>query len=205
MNKSLIMIGAGVAGLSAGCYGQMNGYRTQIFELHDKPGGLCTSWTRKGYTFDGCIHWLVGSKPGDGLNHIWRELGALQGKQIVDHDEFLRVADAQGKAFILYTNIDRLEQHMKELAPADGKLIDELCRALRRFTRFGEVTGGLGGAFGLLGRFKAAWQMLSFMPMLSRYSKLSTQDFADRFSDPNPGQPPTMSRSDSMFLPEVVK
>jgi phytoene dehydrogenase-like protein len=49
----IIIIGAGVAGLAAGCYAQMNGYRTQIFELHDQPGGLCTAWERKGYTFDG--------------------------------------------------------------------------------------------------------------------------------------------------------
>jgi len=51
-----IIIGADVAGLSAGCYGQMNGYDTKIFELHTLPGGLCTSWKRKGYVFDGCIH-----------------------------------------------------------------------------------------------------------------------------------------------------
>jgi phytoene dehydrogenase-like protein len=38
--KSIIIIGAGIAGLSAGCYGQMNGYRTQIFEMHNKPGGV---------------------------------------------------------------------------------------------------------------------------------------------------------------------
>jgi phytoene desaturase len=37
--KSVIVIGAGIAGLSAGCYGQMNGYRTRIFEMHDRPGG----------------------------------------------------------------------------------------------------------------------------------------------------------------------
>jgi len=55
VEKSIIIIGAGLAGLSAGCYGQMNGYRTQIFEMHTTPGGLCTSWKRKGYTFDGCI------------------------------------------------------------------------------------------------------------------------------------------------------
>jgi phytoene dehydrogenase-like protein len=56
MEKSIIIIGAGIAGLSAGCYGQMNGYKTQIFEIHDKPGGVCTAWERKGYTFDGCLH-----------------------------------------------------------------------------------------------------------------------------------------------------
>jgi phytoene dehydrogenase-like protein len=93
MSKSIIVIGAGIAGLSAGCYGQMNGYKTQIFELHDKPGGLCTSWKRKGYTFDGCIHWLVGSKAGSSFNRIWQELGAVQGRQMVDHEEFVRAGE----------------------------------------------------------------------------------------------------------------
>ena len=41
--ESVLVIGAGVAGLSAGCYAQMNGYRTRIFEMHDAAGGLCTS------------------------------------------------------------------------------------------------------------------------------------------------------------------
>jgi len=43
-DNSIIIIGAGFAGLSAGIYGQMNGYRTQIFEMHHRAGGLCTAW-----------------------------------------------------------------------------------------------------------------------------------------------------------------
>ncbi|PJB27742.1 hypothetical protein CO111_03690, partial [Candidatus Desantisbacteria bacterium CG_4_9_14_3_um_filter_50_7] len=38
--KKVIIIGAGIAGLSAGCYLAMNGYKVKIFEMHDKPGGL---------------------------------------------------------------------------------------------------------------------------------------------------------------------
>ena len=91
MEKSIIIIGAGIAGLSAGCYGQMNGYRTRIFEQHNQPGGLCTAWKRKGYTFDGCISWLVGSAPGTGVYPIWEELGAVQNRQFVNHDEFFRL------------------------------------------------------------------------------------------------------------------
>ena len=67
-DRSIIIIGAGFAGLAAGIYAQMNGYRTQIFEMHSLPGGLCTSWQRKGYTIDGCIHWLVGSSPRSSLH-----------------------------------------------------------------------------------------------------------------------------------------
>ena len=38
--KSVIVIGAGLAGLSAGCYAQINGYDSTIFEFHSKPGGV---------------------------------------------------------------------------------------------------------------------------------------------------------------------
>jgi phytoene dehydrogenase-like protein len=184
MAKSIIVIGAGIAGLSAGCYGQMNGYKTQIFELHDKPGGLCTSWKRKGYTFDGCIHWLVGSKAGSSFNRIWQELGAVQGRRMVDHEEFLRVEGRDGRVFILYTNVDRLERHMKELAPADAGLIDEFCGAVRRFTRFGEATGDSTQRRGPLGAIVTTFRMLPFMPALMKYSKMPIQDFAARFTDP---------------------
>ena len=112
---SILIIGGGVAGLSTGCYGQMNGFQTRVLEQHFVPGGVCTSWRRGGYTFDGCIHWLVGSKTGSSMNRIWQELGALQGRQVVDHEVFIRVEGEGGKAFILYTDIDRLERRIAGL------------------------------------------------------------------------------------------
>ena len=54
--KSILIIGAGIGGLSTGCYARINGYRAAILEMHTTPGGLCTSWKRHGYTFDGSIH-----------------------------------------------------------------------------------------------------------------------------------------------------
>ena len=183
-DKSIIIIGAGIAGLSAGCYGQMNGYRTQIFELHDKPGGLCTSWKRKGYTFDGCIHWLIGSGPGASFHHIWEELGAVQGRRMVNHEEYLRVEGTGGKTFIVHTDIDRLEQHMKELAPADVRAIEEFCNAVRLFTRFEPPMDKPRELFGILDSLKMGLKMLPFMQALRKWSRTSTQDFATRFSDP---------------------
>ena len=41
--ETIIIVGAGISGLAAGCYAQMNGYRTRIFEMHNQPGGLCTA------------------------------------------------------------------------------------------------------------------------------------------------------------------
>ena len=51
----LVIIGAGVAGLTAGCYAARSGYRTTILEMGQTPGGLCTSWRRNGCLFDGSV------------------------------------------------------------------------------------------------------------------------------------------------------
>ena len=82
-DRSIAIVGAGVAGLAAGCYAQMNGYQTRIYEMHGLPGGVCTSWRRDGYVFDGCLQWLMGTRPGSPLNRVWQELGALTGWSVV--------------------------------------------------------------------------------------------------------------------------
>lgn len=40
-DKFIVIVGAGFVGLATGLYAQMNGYRTRIFEMHVRPGGLC--------------------------------------------------------------------------------------------------------------------------------------------------------------------
>ncbi len=182
--STIAIIGAGIAGLAAGCYGQMNGYQTRIFELHDKPGGLCTSWQRKGYTFDGCIHWLVGSGEGSPFNHVWRELGAVQGRPFVDHEEFMRVEGVDGRAFVVYTDIDRLEAHMREMAPQDQEVIDEFIRVLRRFSRMSNAMADPTQTGGPLRKLIGLLRMLPHLGALQRYSQMPVQDFAARFTDP---------------------
>ena len=182
--KSIHIIGAGIAGLSAGCYGQMNGYRTHIFEMHDSPGGLCTSWKRKGYTIDGCLNWLVGSRPGASFYRIWEELGAIQGQHIIDNEQFVRYEGKGGKVFIVYCDIDRLEKHMKELAPQDSTVIEELTGAARICAKYDlpvekapELYGALDGIRFLIG-------FLPFLRIMSRWKKIPVREFAQRFSDP---------------------
>ena len=135
MPQTVIIIGAGISGLSVGSYLQMNGFATEIFEMHDQPGGLCTAWDRKGYTFDSCIHWLIGSSPGTNMHEMWRELHALEGTGVVEWDEYARVRVSSGETFTVFTDPTRLEQEMLRLAPEDGEPIRALCDAIRAFSR----------------------------------------------------------------------
>lgn len=186
MAKTIIIIGAGIAGLAAGCYAQMNGYQTKIFELHTLPGGLCTAWERKGYVFDGCIHYLFGSGPGQPFHRVWEELGALRDRKIIHHTEFMRVAAPDGRTLTLYTDPDRLGQHMKELSPADSGLIAGFAQAVRQFTRFDMslLQQQPRSLMGLLDWARLGMKMMPFVGPLSKWGPVSAQDFAARFKDP---------------------
>lgn len=135
MSKKIIVIGGGIAGLSAGCYCVMNGFDVQIFEMHNIPGGLCTAWKKKGYTFDLCIHWLVGSSPRSSLYRVWEELGLIQGRQFYNYEYYARAIDGQGNEFVAYTDPDRLEKSMLKLAPEDSELIKSFIRDIRTLSR----------------------------------------------------------------------
>lgn len=185
-SKTIAIIGGGIAGLAAGCYAQMNGYRTTIFELHDLPGGLCTAWERKGFTFDGCIHYLYGSGPGQPFHQLWQELGAYDSQPFIDHDEFLRIVDGDGRAFVVYCDPQRLAAHMKQLAPADAALIDALARGVQQFTRF-DMSRWAGTPRSLMGPTEGlaiGRSMLPFVRPLLRWANLSAQEFGERFTDP---------------------
>lgn len=170
--ESIIVIGGGVAGLATGCYAQMNGYRTRIFEMGGQAGGVCASWQRGDYTIDSCIQWLVGTRPGSTFNHVWQELGALTGRDVVNHAEFLRVEGRDGRTLIVYTDADRLEQHLRELAPTDAHAAHELCEAIRR-------AGALDHASGS----QLALEVARAVPTLLRGRAPTWQEFAARFTD----------------------
>ncbi|MBN2239863.1 MAG: NAD(P)/FAD-dependent oxidoreductase [Dehalococcoidales bacterium] len=180
---SMIIIGAGIAGLSTGCYGQMNGYHTHIFEMDNRPGGLCTAWKRKGYTIT-TIHWFMGTGPNSSYYKIWEELGAIQGSEIVYYDEDYRYEGSDGKVFNFYTDIDRLEGHMKELAPEDIKVIEEFIKGLRSFVNFDMPIEKAPEVCGPFDNVKMMLGMVPYMPAMMKWKKISLGDFARRFKNP---------------------
>lgn len=179
-NKSIIIIGAGIAGLSTGCYGRMNGYRTQIFEMNHVPGGLCTSWRRGGYTIDSCLHWLVGSSPEMNFYRIWEELGAVQSLQMVDPEEFFKIEGTDGKTFTFYTDIDRLKKHMIELSPEDLEVIDEFISGIRAYTRLELPIDKAPDVYNLTDILKIIFKMFPFR----KWDNISIQDFGAHFKNP---------------------
>jgi phytoene dehydrogenase-like protein len=140
--KTINIIGAGISGLSAGCYLQMNGYDTQIFEKHNIPGGLCTSWKKGDYVFDGCAHWILGSDEGSSFFKIWNELIDMRKVDWVNHDirMFIEVKNSRDKygsnTFRFYTNLDKLQAYLIDLAPEDEQAIRDFIYPMRVIQKF---------------------------------------------------------------------
>jgi phytoene dehydrogenase-like protein len=179
MRESIHIVGGGVAGLSAGCYARMNGYRSRIFEMHSLPGGLCTAWQRGGYTIDGCIHWLVGSSPKSRFYRLWEEVGAVSNQSIHDHDVFVRIEGKSGQALTFYTDIDRLAAHLLELAPEDRDVLREWTRGLRRLARMDLPLERPTELIGPIGKLGIAMRFLPHIGVFRRWARTTVRQFAE--------------------------
>jgi phytoene dehydrogenase-like protein len=179
----VIIIGAGIAGLSCGCYLQMNGIPTEILEASLLPGGLCTAWHRGPYVFDGCLRWLIGAQPPSAFHQIWTELGAIAGRKVFIHDEMLRIESADGKTLIVPADLDKLAREFKCIAPEDGALIDKLVRDARRCA---PLEPPLDNPLELMTHFEKMKLGLSILPMVPailRYKNLPITTYIARYKN----------------------
>ncbi len=71
----VVIIGAGIGGLICGCYLARAGMKVLIIEQHDKPGGYCTSFKRRGFLFDAAAHSFGSYREGGNFRKILIELG----------------------------------------------------------------------------------------------------------------------------------
>jgi phytoene dehydrogenase-like protein len=126
MSKKVIIVGAGLAGLSAGIYLGQSGVETEIFELAGRAGGMCTAWVRKGYRFDGCIHWMVGTKPGTGFNKLYRNVGALEENTVIYSSDSL-FSEVNGVMYEIPMEISKFRAFLHTFSEQDGDKIDEFC------------------------------------------------------------------------------
>lgn len=129
MAKKVIVIGAGVAGLSAAYYSSKAGHEVTIYEQGNCPGGVSTTWIRRGYTFDGGIHWLVGTSPRlQPFHRRWVETGALQENNHVVYADPAFVFRSGNITLHLWRDLDRLTEELIALAPEDRNAILSLRR-----------------------------------------------------------------------------
>lgn len=123
--KMVLVIGGGIAGLSAGIYALQNGFSVELYEKNNTVGGECTGWNRQGYHIDNCIHWLTGCRSEDDLNKIWRNLGAIDDDTRIYREPFFYKLEADGKTLHFWCDIEKARQEFLDLAPEDTEELNK--------------------------------------------------------------------------------
>ena len=177
-HQKVVIIGGGIAGLCTGVYLQKCGFETEILEMHTVAGGLATGWKRQGFTFENCVHWLVGSKEGGLLNAGWKEVFEIGRLQFYD-DPIYQVLERGPDVITIFRDPDRLEDELLSKAPEDTAAIKEFVRLIKKFAKFRFPEGD-----SFLANLRAFIRMVPYFPALAKYRKFTMAEYAEKFKNP---------------------
>jgi phytoene dehydrogenase-like protein len=108
--------------------------------MHSVTGGQCTAWERKGYRFDYCLRWLVGTRTGP-FHDIWNETNALNDQvRIVNPEIHTKMFSEDGDEFNLLTDLSKWKEYLLQIAPEDAKSIKEMCNDMRKSSHVSPFT-----------------------------------------------------------------
>jgi len=181
--KKIIIIGGGIAGLSAGIHAQQYGFESVIYEKHSIVGGQCTGWDRKGFHIDGCIHWLTGTKEGTALYEVWKNVGALGDVEIIQHDNF-GTYELGGTSITLWKDLDRLSKELTQLSPEDVNAINEFIGDIRASEAMDMPADFPIDMLPLKDLIKLGKDMKSAGGVMSKNSSISCLEYSHRFKHP---------------------
>jgi phytoene dehydrogenase-like protein len=90
MNYEVIIIGAGLGGLTAGAKLAREGKRVLLIEQHDRAGGYATTFKRGDFILEVGLHEMYGPSPGDMTTRIFNDLDVFKDVEFIKLPEFYR-------------------------------------------------------------------------------------------------------------------
>ncbi|AMR34504.1 phytoene dehydrogenase [Mucilaginibacter sp. PAMC 26640] len=120
MNKQVVVIGAGFAGLAAACVLAKEGYKVTVLEKNDQPGGRARVWEKDGFKFDMGPSWYW-------MPDVFENFFALFGKKPADFYELkrldpgYRVYFGQDDLMDVPADMQQLEALFESIEPGSSK------------------------------------------------------------------------------------
>ena len=127
----IVIVGAGVSGLSAGIFALKVGYEVEIYEKNNVAGGCCSSWKRGDFTIDNCIHWLTGTKKWTPQYNVWKELGVIKDDEAFIQRESFYTSAYMGQKITFWRDLERTRKELLELSPEDEKEIPRFIECVK--------------------------------------------------------------------------
>ncbi len=172
-DKDVIIIGAGMAGLTCGCLLAQKGLTVLMIEKNQKVGGCCTSFEREGFSFDLSVQSIGECQKG---GRIWHLLDTLN---LLDQVHFIPLEPAREYYFPdqRVTQSSKLETHVKKLSslfPKERRGIEKVYTILRKiFEEFSVLPSSLNW-------FEPS-SFSSQYPFLSRYKDKTYGELLNEF------------------------
>lgn len=173
--KNVLIIGGGVAGLSAGIYLAKSGVDCHIFEKNAVAGGNLTGWNRKGHHIDNCVHWLTGTNRNTEYYKHWCEVGAL-GEGLVYQPSSFYASELNGDRIEMSADIEKTCRDMLALSPEDAVEIENFFGAIKTVMLAEGFSAGQGN--------KRRWWAIRMLSVLRKYHGVSLAGLGARFKHP---------------------
>ncbi|MCP4602851.1 MAG: NAD(P)/FAD-dependent oxidoreductase [Proteobacteria bacterium] len=123
----VIIIGAGLGGLSAGCCLVNNNKKILLIDKNAKVGGYATNFRRNGFVFDVSLHNIL--YKNDGLRSILTEIGVNDEIEYIPFNEFCR-AIFPNHDIVIPNNIDEYISILNEEFSSEGRGIERLFKLM---------------------------------------------------------------------------
>lgn len=142
-DSDVIIIGAGIAGLTCGCLLAQKGLRVLILEKNQKIGGCCTSFRKEGFSFDLSVQSLGECQEG---GRIWKLIKRLG---LMNHLHFIPLEPAReyhfpGQRIIQSSHLETHIEILSALFPKEKKGIVEIYDILRKiFDEYSQLPASL--------------------------------------------------------------
>ena len=178
----VIIIGAGIGGLTCGAALAKAGKKILICEQHTQPGGYVTSFKRRGFTFDGGLQSFGSSGM---VFPILKELGLYDRVQFVRADYQIITPDIEFKL----NSIAQVREELKRAFPKAQSEVEAYFQELQRLLiPFEKTFGGdkpalspLSGSEKTMAMFSFPFTNLDFIKNIVRYQKTTSMDLLNRY------------------------
>lgn len=129
----VIVVGGGLAGLSAGAHLAAGGMKVLLCEQHDKVGGCATRFERDPFVFEASLHEMAGGGPGKkdrGLFQLLKLCGVDQKVNLYELPHFYR-SIFPGVDVTLPPNWEGFKAELKRRWPEESEGIEKFHRLCR--------------------------------------------------------------------------
>lgn len=137
-----LIIGSGIAALTAGCLLANAGHKVCMLEAHDSPGGYAHTFHMGDYSFCAQIHYIWGCGPGDSIYEFLKKCGLEKDITFnsLDPDGYDMMSMPDGKKVMVPYGYDKLADNIEAAYPGHKptvekflKIVDKIHAEERRF------------------------------------------------------------------------